>query len=74
MDGWEVLERLRADPVTRSVPVVVASIVEERAPGSALGVTEHLVKPVARDDLLRALHRVGALPDGVSGPASGAGR
>jgi CheY-like chemotaxis protein len=62
-----VLERVRADPVTRSVPVVIASIVEERARGEALGVAGHLVKPVAREDLLRALHRVGALGAGVPG-------
>ena len=31
MNGWAVLERLRADPATRDTPVVITSAVYERA-------------------------------------------
>lgn len=62
LDGWQVLRRLKADPQTRAVPVVIASILEERARGLALGAAEYLVKPFGRDDLTEALRRVGALP------------
>lgn len=55
MDGWEVLARLKADPATRSIPVVVASIIDERQRGLQLGAAAYLLKPVRRDDLLDAL-------------------
>jgi signal transduction histidine kinase/ActR/RegA family two-component response regulator len=62
MDGWGVLEALKADPATASAPVVVVTILDERAQAMALGAAEYLVKPVGREDVLGALRRVGALP------------
>jgi CheY-like chemotaxis protein len=55
VDGWDFLTRLKADSRTASIPVVVLSIVDERGKGFALGATEYLVKPVDRDDLIRAV-------------------
>ena len=37
IDGWAVLEALKQEPDTRDIPVIVVSIVEERARGAALG-------------------------------------
>jgi CheY-like chemotaxis protein/anti-sigma regulatory factor (Ser/Thr protein kinase) len=59
MDGWKVLEELKADPATRDIPVVVVSIVDERARGVALGAAAYLVKPVSRDGLVSALAAIG---------------
>ena len=58
IDGWSVLEAIKAEPETRDIPVIVVSIVDERARGAALGAAEYLVKPVRRDDLLAALAAV----------------
>ena len=69
MDGWAVLEALKADPTTRDIPVVVVSIVDEHPRGMALGAAEYLVKPVSRDALLGALRSVGVL-GGDAGPES----
>lgn len=63
MDGWAVLEALKADATTRDIPVVVVSIVDEHARGVALGAAAYLVKPVSRDALLGALKSVGVLAD-----------
>ena len=63
LDGWEVLTRLKADPGTRSIPVVVVSIDDERQRGLRLGAAAYLLKPVRREDLLEAL--------GVPGLAAG---
>jgi CheY-like chemotaxis protein len=75
VDGWEVLRTLKADPATSSTPVIVVSVLDERSKGMALGAAEYLVKPVGRDDLLRALASVHVLS---SAPADrevdGAGR
>lgn len=59
-DGWQVLTDLKADPVTAPIPVIIASVVDERSRGLALGAQEYLLKPVRRADLVGALRRVGA--------------
>jgi len=63
LDGWEVLRRVRADEDTRAVPVVVVSILDEKHRGLGMGAAEYLIKPVARDALVGALRRVGAVPE-----------
>ena len=62
MDGWAVLEELRADPKTQGLPVIITSIVDERSRGLAAGAGDYLVKPVGREELLGALRRVHVLP------------
>jgi CheY-like chemotaxis protein/anti-sigma regulatory factor (Ser/Thr protein kinase) len=62
MDGWKVLEELRADPKTQGLPVIIASIVDERSRGLAAGAGDYLVKPVGREELLGALRRMHVLP------------
>ncbi len=59
LDGWQVLDSLREDPETADIPIVVASVVDERARGLALGASAYLRKPLSRDDLLAALAGVG---------------
>jgi CheY-like chemotaxis protein len=55
VDGWDFLTRLKADSKTASIPVVVLSIVDERGKGFAMGATQYLVKPVDREELVRAV-------------------
>jgi signal transduction histidine kinase/ActR/RegA family two-component response regulator len=62
LDGWQVLSELKADPATAAIPVVIASVHDNRSRGLALGASVYLLKPVRRDELLDALRRVGALP------------
>ncbi|MFC5379724.1 GAF domain-containing protein [Aquipuribacter nitratireducens] len=58
LDGWQVIAALKADPTTRDIPVVVASVVDERARGLAMGAAAYLVKPLHREPFLRALEPV----------------
>ena len=69
MDGWHVLEALRSDPRTRDVPVVVVSVLADRARGLSLGAAEYLVKPVPRAQLLGALRRLDLVPALLGGAA-----
>jgi CheY-like chemotaxis protein len=55
LDGWEVLRRLKANPELRHIPVIMMSILENRALAFGMGAAECLVKPVARDRLLEVL-------------------
>jgi signal transduction histidine kinase/CheY-like chemotaxis protein len=57
-DGWEVLKELKADPELADIPVLIMSIVSERALGFSLGVTDYLVKPVDRKVLIDVLERL----------------
>src|SRR4029077_17269454 len=45
VDGWEVLNRLKAAEATRNIPVVVVSVVDNPALGRALGAFDYFVKP-----------------------------
>ena len=61
LDGWQVLAELKADDATAAIPIVIASVIDDRPRGLALGADVHLLKPVSRDDLIDALRSVGAL-------------
>ncbi|OLC15419.1 MAG: hypothetical protein AUH32_03430 [Actinobacteria bacterium 13_1_40CM_66_12] len=57
VDGWEVMSRLKADPATRDIPVVVVSVVDKPLLGRALGAFDYFVKPVDGKALLSRLSR-----------------
>jgi CheY-like chemotaxis protein len=63
MDGWSVLQEVKADPELESIPVLMISIVGDKDMGYTLGAVESLTKPVDRDRL-RELARQYALPSG----------
>jgi CheY-like chemotaxis protein len=56
MDGWQVMNALKADPELATIPVFMITMVENRSLGYALGVAEYLRKPIDYNrlsDLLR---------------------
>ena len=55
--GWEILHRLKKDPETAHIPVVVISILDEPETGFALGASDYLVKPVPKETLLAVLRK-----------------
>src|SRR5690606_5616864 len=55
IDGWTVLSALKGDPALADIPVVLATIVDDRQRGYALGATDYLVKPIDREQLARIL-------------------
>jgi len=57
MDGWSVLSALKADPELAEVPVVMVSIVQEKALAVSLGAADYLVKPVQWHRLRTVLDR-----------------
>jgi DNA-binding response OmpR family regulator len=59
LDGWAVLTQVKADPVTREVPVIIVSIIDQKGKGFALGAADYLIKPVQKEDLLRTLDIIG---------------
>jgi two-component system response regulator len=62
VDGMEVLRRMKEDPVTRTIPVVMlTSSKEDRDLESAyrLGVNSYIVKPVEFDKFVAAVEMLG---------------
>lgn len=58
MDGWRVLQAMKADPQLSGIPVVVVSIVDNKPLGYRLGASDYLVKPVEPNNLLETLNGV----------------
>jgi len=58
VDGWQFLQRLRANPELQDVPVVVCSVLNEPDLALALGAQGYLKKPVSHSQMLTALRQV----------------
>ena len=58
MDGWAVLTELRNDPELHAMPVIMASMLDNREMGLALSADEYLTKPLDRARLQSALQRL----------------
>ena len=57
-DGWQLLHELQTDATTRDIPIIVLSIVDNKALGYRLGAFDYLLKPVDREAILTALTRI----------------
>jgi CheY-like chemotaxis protein len=65
MDGWEATLRIKADPLTRDIPIYMLTAhahVEHRRHAVAVGADGFLAKPMSPDALLREICRALNLP------------
>jgi CheY-like chemotaxis protein len=63
-DGFDVCQRLRSDPTTRTVPVVIISAMdddESRERATAAGATAYYTKPFSPIALLKEIDRLKSL-------------
>jgi len=58
MDGWRVLQAMRADRRMARIPVIVCSIVDNRPLGYSLGASDYILKPIDPATLTDTLDRV----------------
>jgi signal transduction histidine kinase/CheY-like chemotaxis protein len=65
VDGWEVLARLKTNPSTAQVPVIVCSGRNGRDRAAALGTADFITKPFTEQRIRDAVARV--LPEGGRG-------
>jgi len=71
VDGLEVLARLKADPRTRHIPVVMLTTSHQQRDlqqSYQLGVNSYLVKPVALEDFVRLAREITAYWLGLNQP------
>ena len=57
-DGWQVLHDLKANPITKSIPVILISIVDQKALGYRLGAEDYLIKPLQEDEIITSLQYI----------------
>ena len=55
MDGWSVLRTLKADPEVSKIPVVMASILDEKNKGFSLGAADFVSKPIEKERLISSI-------------------
>ncbi|WP_233843712.1 response regulator [Dyella sp. 2HG41-7] len=58
MDGWTVIERLKADSATRHIPVHFLTATDDAGRGRELGAVGFLTKPVTREAINEAFERL----------------
>ncbi|TPG11229.1 response regulator [Rhodanobacter glycinis] len=58
MDGWTVLDKLKADDTTRAIPVHFISATDSSTHGLERGAVGFLTKPVSRESIGTALERL----------------
>jgi two-component system response regulator len=62
VDGFEVLKRVKADPRTKLIPVVILTSSKEQrdvVEGYQLGVNSYIVKPVNFEGFVEAVGKLG---------------
>jgi len=57
VDGWEVFNLLRQNPITSAIPVVVVSILPQELLALAMGANAFLQKPISQNDFLNLLNQ-----------------
>jgi len=63
IDGWEVLQMLQLDPLTKRIPIIICSAWVEPELARSLGAVTFLKKPVTQKDLLQALGHLGLVQE-----------
>jgi CheY-like chemotaxis protein len=57
MDGWELLAKLKDDALLHHIPVVVMTLLDDRAKGFALGASDFIQKPLVGNKAAKVLDR-----------------
>ncbi len=56
--GWEVLAQLKANSETEHIPVLVISVIDNRAKSLEIGAIEHILKPLSQQKFYQVLNEV----------------
>ena len=73
-DGFDVCRRLKLDPATAGVPVVIISALDDydsRARANTLGAAAYYTKPFSPTALLKEIDRLGGQRDRPTSPPKG---
>jgi CheY-like chemotaxis protein len=65
LDGWHVIEKLKSDPETKDIPIVICSILDNREKGYELGATDYLIKPILENELVETINTLNLKSEGA---------
>jgi len=57
MSGWNVLKYVKQRPEYKHIPIIMTSMLDEKKNAYAWGAADYLIKPIEREDLIRAVNR-----------------
>ncbi len=63
-DGWQILQELKSDAELKAIPVVIHSIVENKALAFSLGADDYLVKPVEAEKIISLIRKYTGTDEG----------
>lgn len=58
IDGWELAKWFKEDPLTKDIPVVVITVLDNQKKGFSLGAFDYLIKPIDYKKLRNTLERL----------------
>ncbi len=65
-DSWRWLSDLKSDDARKHIPVIIASAVDDKRKGIALGADDYHLKPFSKAELLSALRKALNISDYLS--------
>jgi signal transduction histidine kinase/putative methionine-R-sulfoxide reductase with GAF domain/PAS domain-containing protein len=63
-DGFDILRRLKMNPETQEIPVVILSVMNRSEEGFRLGAAAYMTKPIQRADLINVIQELIRMRDG----------
>lgn len=58
IDGWQVLQALKSNPETSSIPILICSLAADNDRAKTMGASGVLMKPILQDELIHALDKI----------------
>jgi CheY-like chemotaxis protein len=58
LNGWQLLNQLKENPATASIPVMMITVLSEPTTGYVLGADAYLIKPFKTNVLLNTLQHL----------------
>lgn len=55
--GWSILSQLKDEPLLAAIPVIMHSMIDERATAMSLGAADYIIKPADHDTLVECIDR-----------------
>ena len=58
-DGWQVIQALKSHSASADIPVIILTVLDDYDLACAMDVLSYIVKPVDKEQLLKALKKIG---------------